>query len=170
MRHRRHPRRRTDRAGGRPHAVPLPRDPGPVRARIQPSAWRSICAGLFSPSRIRKFWALMSLLDSVITANSLAGARLDQTIEQADQGRLSGARQAHDDEDLAFTDLEAGIDDAERLPGALEDGVLVDALADERQCPFRLVAEHLVEIPDIRSWRHREWCLVPAGRSEAPRE
>jgi hypothetical protein len=38
----------------------------------------------------------------------LAGGGLDQPREAADQGRLAGAREPHDDEDLARADLEVG--------------------------------------------------------------
>src|SRR5207247_5402233 len=42
----------------------------------------------------------------------LAGARLDQPDERADEGRFAGAGEPHDDEDLAGPDLERDVPDS----------------------------------------------------------
>ena len=50
--------------------------------------------------------------------------RLDQPVDVPDQGRLARAGQAHDDEDLAFPDVEADIADADGVAGLLEQFLL----------------------------------------------
>ena len=56
--------------------------------------------------------------------DDLAEARLDQTVEEADQRRLAAARQAHDAEDLARGGPEAGIGDADDAVELLQHLVL----------------------------------------------
>src|SRR5699024_4261098 len=68
-----------------------------------------------------------------------------EAVDHADEGGLAGAREAHDDEDLATADLEARIDDGGRSEvgdlGAV--GARFDALDD-----FLLVTPE--DLPDVR--------------------
>jgi hypothetical protein len=56
--------------------------------------------------------------------HDLAEARFDQTVEQAYQGRFAAARQAHDTEYLAASDLEAGVGNAHHTVKFLQDLLL----------------------------------------------
>ena len=58
--------------------------------------------------------------DVLALEDELAGGRLDQPGQAAHQGRLAGAGQAHDDEDLAGGDVEAHVADGGRAAGAVD--------------------------------------------------
>ena len=49
-----------------------------------------------------------------------ARGRFDQSVDMADQGRFAGARQAHNDIDLARLYLQADIADADCMAGLLQ--------------------------------------------------
>jgi hypothetical protein len=100
--------------------------------------------------------------------NDLAGARLDQPVEQAHEGGLAGARQPHDDENLALADGKIGITDPDSLSGTVEDVVLIDALAEQAQGVLRLIAEDLVQVFDDDFVLHFR-SSASAGNAEALR-
>ncbi len=84
--------------------------------------------------------------DVLVIDQHLAGGRLDQPVQHAHHGRLARSRQAHDDEDLALDDVEAGVLHADRRAGLLEDLLLVETLLDQLHGLLRLGSEDLVEV------------------------
>ena len=73
-----------------------------------------------------------------------ARGRLEQAVEHADQRRLAGAGQAHDDEDLALLHLEGGVDDG----GGAERAQFVAGLPGRESLDdlARFLAEYFVDI------------------------
>ena len=80
-----------------------------------------------------------------------AGGRLDEPIEVADEGRLAGARQTHDDEGLAGLDVEGHVANADDMPGTFKELGLADAAAHLLKHGLRFGAEDLVDVlyPDL---------------------
>jgi len=87
-------------------------------------------------------------IDVVAVDHDPAGGRLHQAIEHAHQGRLARAGQAHDDEDLAGFDGEAGVEYTDRATGLGQDVLLGGALANQRQGVVGLVAVDLEDLVD----------------------
>ncbi|MDR6447793.1 hypothetical protein J2794_003911 [Paraburkholderia terricola] len=63
--------------------------------------------------------------------NDLARRRLDQPVEQSNQRRLAGTREAHDDKNLARLNAEADVVDSDHVAGLLENLVAAKALLDQ---------------------------------------
>jgi hypothetical protein len=80
----------------------------------------------------------------------LAEARLDQTVEEADERGLAATRQSHDAEDLALGQGEADVGDADDAAELLQDlGFAEPALVDGADRYGRLRTEHLPDRPTV---------------------
>src|SRR6185369_10639992 len=102
---------------------------------------------------------LVGLPDVVAVEQDLAERRLDQAGEAADERRLTAARQAHDDEDLAGLDVERDVADRDRRAGPLPE--LLARLVGRRRggLAFRR-AEDLPEAADRDRGRAGGGCLA----------
>ena len=67
--------------------------------------------------------------DVLAAEQDLPMAGLDQAVEQANQGGLAGARQAHEHKNLALVDGEIGVSDADHHAGLGQDVVFALASA-----------------------------------------
>ena len=74
------------------------------QAEVLENHRRRVPAQLPELRRVRRGHVLAGDLD-------LAGGRLDQSDQRADERRLAGAGEAHDDEDLVLPDLEGDVAD-----------------------------------------------------------
>ena len=77
----------------------------------------------------------------------LAARRLDQPRDAAHQSRFAGAGKPHDDEGLAFVDLESDVLDRNHVAGALLDLVPVRGGIETRTHPCRVGPEDLPHAP-----------------------
>ena len=113
---------------------------------------------------------LAVVVDVLAVDQDAPGGGLDQAVDQPHQGGLARARQAHDDEDLAGLDGEAGVEHADRLAGLRHDVLLGKALARQGEGLLRLVAEDFEDVFDLDGLGHALFpCLATAKPDAAPR-
>ncbi|MPM57953.1 hypothetical protein SDC9_104782 [bioreactor metagenome] len=93
-------------------------------------------------------------VDVLAIDQDAARGGLDQSVEHAHQCRFAGARQAHDDEDLARLDGEMGVEHADGLAGAGQDVLLAQALLHELQRGIGVVSEYLEHMIDDDLFGH----------------
>jgi len=75
----------------------------------------------------------------------VAGGGRDQAVDAAQQRRLAGARQPHDDEELARTQPEGDVLHADHVARAAKDLVLAETLPLQFERLVGVGTEHLVE-------------------------
>jgi hypothetical protein len=80
----------------------------------------------------------------------------EQTVEGTQQGGLAGSGQAHDDEDLAFADIEGGVDHRRR-GAAVAQFVAVGSLLEPADGRFRSPAEDFVQMLDFQPGHIHLW-------------
>ncbi|MNI44240.1 hypothetical protein D3C73_986060 [compost metagenome] len=93
--------------------------------------------------------ALVQADDVHAIDQDVAGAGLDQAVEVADQGRLAGARQSHDDVDAAFFNGQADVAQTQRVAALGQQLFLAHAALRGFQPLFRMRSEDLVDVLDF---------------------
>ena len=112
--------------------------------------------------------ARAELVDVAAADEDLAGGRLDQPVEVADQRRLAGAAQAHDAEDLARPHREGDVGHADDAAVALADLVLARAAPGGGERGGFVGAEDLPEMPAVDGGVGHGLGLLPAWRPRPP--
>src|SRR3546814_6647035 len=98
----------------------------------------------------------------LVAHQDLAAGHLVEAVDGAQQGRLAGAGEPHEDADLALLDGQRGAGDADDVVGLGQDLVARRALVEQRQGLLRLLArseEHTSELQSLMRISYAVFCL-----------